>query len=89
MPKPPLFPIDIFRFCYAIDDIVWKPAEDGWLPLFDIMFPFETASTPGGSYIPLAGTPGPAEPGAPAPTARLLEFELSYSICAEPAPVLC
>ena len=70
--------MDIFLFCCAIEDIVWNPAEDGWLPLFDIMPELDgTASTPGGSVIPLAGTPpGPVELGAP-PTARLLEFELS------------
>ena len=44
------------------------------------MPPLGTASTPGGSYIPLAGTP-PAEVVPPAPTARLLEFELSCNIC--------
>ena len=81
--------MDIFRFCCAIEDMAWNPAEEGWLPLIEVMPPLGTASTPGGSYIPLAGTPGPAELGAPAPTARLLEFELSCSICPEPAPVLC
>lgn len=81
--------MDIFRFCCAIEDIVWNPAEDGWLPppLFDIMPPLGTASTPGGSYIPLAGTP-PVAVVAPPPTARLLEFEFNYNIWPEPAPVL-
>ena len=70
--------MDIFRFYCAIDDMALKPAEDGWLPLIDVIPPpLGTGSTPGGSCIPLGLTPGPEEFGAPAPTALLLEFELS------------
>lgn len=55
-----------------------KPAEDGWLPYIDVIPPaLGTGSTPGGSCIPLGFTPGPDALGAPAPTALLLELELS------------
>ena len=74
-----------------MEEIALKPPEDGWLPLIDVIPPplGTTASTPGGSCIPFGLIPGPDEFGAPAPTARLLELELSYSNYPETPVVLC
>ena len=67
-----------------------KPADDGWLPLIDAIPPaLGTGSTPGGSCIPFGFTPGPDAFGAPAPTALLLELELSYNSWPEAPVVLC
>jgi len=80
----PLLPMDILRFCWAIEVIVWKPGglACGPPPLIGIepwgggMKPSEFCDERAWTLpLPLAGLPTPL-PAVPLPTPLLLELEI-------------